>query len=268
MAAGARLTGTGLGFRAGGRAILADVDIEVAAGELVALVGPNGAGKSTLLGLLAGDLAPATGRVALDGRPVRGMRPGDLARLRAVMPQQTVLQFAFTAAEVVALGARAGRDGRQRWPAGRGVDREVDREADRVAAALARVGCADLADRPYPSLSGGEQAQVTLARVVAQDAPVVLLDEPTAHLDLRFQARVLRLARALADEGRAILAVLHDVNLAARWADRVMILADGRVAACGAPADTVTAAVLSAVYRHRIDVVAHPDGGPLALPGR
>jgi len=103
---------------------------------------------------------------------------------------------------------------------------------------------------------------------VAQDAPVVLLDEPTARLDLRFQARVLRLARALADEGRAVLAVLHDVNLAARWADRVTILADGRVAACGPPADTVTAAVLSAVYRHHIDVVEHPDGGPLALPAR
>jgi iron complex transport system ATP-binding protein len=263
MAAGALLSGTGLGFRAGGRAILSDVDIEVAAGELVALVGPNGAGKSTLLGLLAGDLAPAAGRVAIGGRPVRGMRPGELARLRAVMPQQTVLQFAFTAAEVVALGARAGRGGRGGPPADR-----VAGAPDRVAGALRRVGCADLADRPYPGLSGGEQAQVTLARVVAQGAPVVLLDEPTAHLDLRFQARVLRLARALADEGRAVLAVLHDVNLAARWADRVMILADGRVAACGPPPDTVTAAVLSTVYRHRIDVVEHPDGGPLALPAR
>jgi iron complex transport system ATP-binding protein len=244
------LAGTNLGYRAGGRAILSAVDLEVAPGEVLALVGPNGAGKSTLLGLLAGDLEPATGEVRIDGRPVRGTRPAALARLRSVMPQQTRLQFAFTAAEVVALGVPGGR---------------ADEAA--VSAALARVDAAELADRAFPSLSGGEQARVTLARVIAQDAPVVLLDEPTAHLDLRHQGVVLAVGRDLAADRRAVVVVLHDVNLAARWADRVMVLADGRVAAHGTPAQTLTADTLSRVYHHRIEVVDHPlRGGPLALP--
>jgi len=248
------LTGSKLSYRIGGRPIVSDVDIEVPAGELLALVGPNGAGKSTLLALLAGDLTPDAGQVAIAGRPLRGMRPKELARLRAVMPQQTVLQFAFTAAEVVALGV-AGGDAAGR----KGT-------AALVSAALARTGCADLAGRAYPTLSGGEQARVTLARVLAQDAPVLLLDEPTAHLDLRHQLLVLRQARALADDGHAVAIVLHDVNLAARWADRVTVLADGRVVACGPPGAALTTATLSTVYAHPITVVEHPlHGGPLAL---
>jgi iron complex transport system ATP-binding protein len=247
------LVGTNLGYRAGGRTILSALDIEVAGGEVLALVGPNGAGKSTLLGLLAGDLEPATGEVRIDGRPVRRTRPAALARLRSVMPQQTRLEFAFTAAEVVGLGVRGGRGGR------------ADEAA--VSAALTQVDAAELANRSFPSLSGGEQARVTLARVIAQDAPVVLLDEPTAHLDLRHQGLVLAVGRNLAADRRAVVVVLHDINLAARWADRVMVLADGRVAAHGTPAQTLTADTLSQVYRHRIEVVDHPlRGGPLALP--
>jgi iron complex transport system ATP-binding protein len=246
------LTGSNLGYRVAGQHILSDVDITLAAGELVALVGPNGAGKSTLLGLLAGDLAPDTGEVRIHGTPIRDLRPRRLARLRAVMPQQSLLQFTFTATEVVALGAHAAGG-----PIG-----------PRVSAALDRAGCADLAGRTYPTLSGGEQARVTLARVLAQATPVLLLDEPTAHLDLRHQSLVLRIARALADDGRAVAVVLHDVNLAARWADRVTVLADGRVAACGPPATALTADTLSAVYAYPITVVEHPlHGGPLALPG-
>jgi iron complex transport system ATP-binding protein len=257
------LTGTGLTYRAGGRALVSDVDIDVPAGQLLALVGPNGAGKSTLLGLLAGDLTPAAGRIAIDDRCVHSMRPRELAQLRAVMPQQSLLQFAFTAAEVVALGAQSrGYSRGASGSASRGGGLSVE-----VAEALRRVDCTDLADRSYPSLSGGEQARVTLARVLAQRTPVVLLDEPTAHLDLRHQNLVLRLARELADDGRAVVVVLHDINLAARWADRLMILSAGRVAACGPPADTVTAGTLSDVYRHPVDVVPHPvHGGPLALP--
>jgi iron complex transport system ATP-binding protein len=256
------LVGSDLGYRAGGRDIVSGVDVEVAAGEVLALVGPNGAGKSTLLGLLAADLTPATGGVTVDGRPLRGLRPRALARLRAVMPQQTRLEFAFTAAEVVALGAYAGQSLRS----GQGVRRgQGDREL--ALAALRRVDAESLADRSFPSLSGGEQARVTLARVLAQDAPVVLLDEPTAHLDLRHQGLVLKLARLVAATGRAVVVVLHDVNLAVRWADRLMILAGGRVAACGPPDRTLTAATLTEVYDHPIDVVPHPvTGTPLALP--
>jgi iron complex transport system ATP-binding protein len=256
------LAGSDLGYRAGGRTILSTVDVEVAAGEVLALVGPNGAGKSTLLGLLAADLVPATGRVTIDGRSLRGLRPRALARLRAVMPQQTRLEFGFTAAEVVAFGAYASGGIR----AGRG-DRRGRGDRDIAVAALEQVDAGSLADRSFPTLSGGEQARVTLARVLAQDAPVVLLDEPTAHLDLRHQVLVLRLAREVAAAGRAVVVVLHDVNLAARWADRLMVLAGGRVAACGPPERTLTAAILTEVYGHPIDVVPHPvTGDPLALP--
>jgi iron complex transport system ATP-binding protein len=256
------LAGSDLGYRAGGRMILSTVDVEVAAGEVLALVGPNGAGKSTLLGLLAADLVPATGRVTIDGRSLRGLRPRALARLRAVMPQQTRLEFGFTAAEVVAFGAYASGGIR----AGRG-DRRGRGDRDIAVAALEQVDAGSLADRSFPTLSGGEQARVTLARVLAQDAPVVLLDEPTAHLDLRHQVLVLRLAREVAAAGRAVVVVLHDVNLAARWADRLMVLAGGRVAACGPPERTLTAAILTEVYGHPIDVVPHPvTGDPLALP--
>jgi iron complex transport system ATP-binding protein len=252
------LVGSDLSYRAGGRDIVAGIDIEVAAGEVLALVGPNGAGKSTLLGLLAADLAPAGGGITIDGRALRGLRPRALARLRAVMPQQTRLEFAFTAAEVVALGAYAGQRQGARGAHG---DRQL------ALTALRRVDAEALADRSFPSLSGGEQARVTLARVLAQDAPVVLLDEPTAHLDLRHQGLVLKLARDVAAMGRAVVVVLHDVNLAARWADRLMILAGGRVAACGPPEVTLTASTLTEVYAHPIDVVPHPlTGTPLALP--
>jgi len=253
------LAGSDLGYRAGGRAILSTVDVEVAAGEVLALVGPNGAGKSTLLGLLAADLVPATGRVTIEGRSLRGLRPRVLARLRSVMPQQTRLEFGFSAAEVVAFGAYVG-GGAEGVRRGRG-------DRDLALTALRRVDAESLADRSFPSLSGGEQARVTLARVLAQDTPVVLLDEPTAHLDLRHQVLVLRLAREVAAAGRAVVVVLHDVNLAARWADRVMVLAGGRVAACGPPERTLTGAMLTEVYGHPIEVVPHPvTGGPLALP--
>jgi iron complex transport system ATP-binding protein len=247
------LSGRGLAYRVAGRVLLSDVDICVDRGELVALVGPNGAGKSTLLGLLAGDLEPYDGAVSIDGTPVRGRRVHELARLRAVMPQQTLLQFAFTVAEVVALGAHVA------------VRTHV---SDVVESALARVDGTDLAARTFPTLSGGEQARVTLARVIAQRTPVLLLDEPCAHLDLRHQDLVLRLARALADDGHTVVVVLHDVNLAARWADRVAVLADGRMVACGPPARALTSTTLSEVYQHPVTVIEHPlHGCPLALVG-
>jgi iron complex transport system ATP-binding protein len=246
------IVASGLTYRAGGRAIVSNVDIEVPGGQLLALVGPNGAGKSTMLGLLAGDLTPNAGSVTMCGRPVRGARPRDLARLRAVMPQQSSIQFPFTAAEVVALGAYAGS--------------ASDPRAE-VEDALQRVDAAHLATRRYTTLSGGEQARVTLARVLAQRTPLLLLDEPTAHLDLRHQSLLLRVARSLADEGHTVVAVLHDLNLAAQWADRVAVLAGGELVACGSPTNTLTASTLSTVYSHPITVIEHPlHGGPLALP--
>ena len=240
-----------------GQAVLVDgVSLTLARGEVLALVGPNGAGKSTLLRLLAGDLSPGGGEVALDGRPLSAYRPGELARLRAVMPQQTVLQFAFTALEVVLMG---------RNPHLRG--READRDLAIAEAAMAGTDCLHLADRSYPTLSIGEQQRVTLARVLAQETPVLLLDEPTASLDIRHQELVLQVARERATGGAAVLAVLHDLNLAAAYADRVAVLSRGRLAACGAPWDVLTEGLLSEVFEHPVAVMRHPlRDCPLVMP--
>ena len=234
--------------------LLSDVSLALRAGELLAVVGPNGAGKSTLLSVLAGDRVPDSGTVRLRGRPIGGYRPRELARLRAVMPQSSALQFAFTAGEIVALG-------RAPWP----PDPDADRTA--IAAALAGTHTTGFAGRAFQTLSGGEQSRVTLARVLAQQAPVVLLDEPTAALDIRHQQLVLHLARDLAAAGHAVLAVWHDLHLAAR-ADRVAVLDAGTLRALGPPAEVLTGDLLTAVYGHPIRVIADPrDGLPLPLPG-
>ncbi|MCB9550459.1 MAG: heme ABC transporter ATP-binding protein [Myxococcales bacterium] len=240
--------------RRGRRTVLHGVDLSVAPGELVALVGPNGAGKSTLLAVMAGDLAPQRGRVCLDGRPLSDWSPRERARRRAVLPQASSLDFPFTVAQVVLLG---------RIPHFAGAERPADRTAARDA--LAQVGLAALADRPYPALSGGERQRVHLARVLAQveasrDAPrYLLLDEPTASQDLRSRHLVLDCARRFADAGGGVLAVLHDLDAAARYADRIALLADGRALADGPPAEVLVPATLEAAYQIPLDVV-HPPG--------
>ncbi len=251
-----RLEGRGLGYRAAGRWLVADVSIAVEAGEVLALVGPNGAGKSTLLALLAGDLRPAAGEVTLDGRPLGSIRSAELARLRAVLPQASVVQFAFTARQVVGLG-------RAPWARQPGGD-----DAAAVDAAMAAAGVAHLAGRSYLTLSGGEAARVALARVLAQDAPVVLLDEPTASLDLRHQEAAMAVARGLADAGRAVMVVLHDLNLAAAHTDRMGLMDGGRLVACGPPGDVLRAELLSPLYGIPVAVVPHPRRTcPLVVAG-
>ena len=172
------------------------------------------------------------------------------------MPQQTQLQFSFTAAEVVGLGLFAHR----------GADPSFGEPA-LVDAALGRVDARDLAPRAFPTLSGGEQARVTFARVLVQDTPVLLLDEPTAHLDLHHQHLILRLARSVAADGKAVAVVLHNLSLAARWADDVVVLAGGTIVADGPPAQALTGPALTRAYGHPITVLPHPlDGRPLAVP--
>lgn len=248
-----------LRYRAG-RAVLVDgVSLDLPSGEVLALVGPNGAGKSTLLRMLAGELAPAAGQVRLDGQPLSAFAPAELALRRAVMPQQTLLQFAFTAREVVAMG-RAPH-----LRAGRG-DRRTDEAV--IDAALARTDAAHLAARTYPSLSGGEQQRITLARVLAQETPLLLLDEPTASLDIRHQELVMQIARETAAAGGAVLAVLHDLNLAAASATRIAVLRAGRLAAIGPPREVLRAELLSEVFEHPLLVTDHPlRDCPLIVPG-
>ncbi len=242
-----------------GRSVVLDgVDLDVHGGEVVALVGPNGAGKSTLLAVLSGDPHPDAGQVLLDGADVRTQRLVDLARRRAVMLQEARVSFAFRALDVVTMG-------RHPW---RGTPQE-DQDDQVVARAMADADVADLAERTFPTLSGGEKARVAFARALAQQGDVLLLDEPTAALDVRHQEAVLARARAAALAGSAVVVVLHDLTLAAAYADRVVVLDGGRVRADGPPRDVLTSALLSDVYRHPVEVVARPGSDEvLVLPVR
>jgi iron complex transport system ATP-binding protein len=252
-----------LTVRLGGREVLRAVSLDVHAGELVALVGPNGAGKTTLLAAIAGDLTPTAGTILLDGVDVATWRPQHAARHRAVLPQEHHLAFGFPAVEVV-------RMGRTPWV---GTDREDDDEVA-VAEAMARTDTLALAPRPFPTLSGGEKARVAFARVLAQQTALVLLDEPTAALDLRHQDQVLaeahRLTRTPAAGGgtpHAVVAVVHDLTIAAAYADRICVLADGRLVADGAPVDVLTPELVGRVYDHAVDVFEH-RGRLVVLPHR
>ncbi len=240
---GASLIAKDVTVRAGDRAILDRVSITVNAGEFVVVVGPNGAGKSTLLRVLAGEAKPTRGAVQLDGRAIADIPTRELGRIRAVLPQQSRIEFAFSVRDVVAMG-RAPWRGRP----------EQDNDMASIEAALAAADITQLADRDVTTLSGGEAGRVTLARVLAQDTPLIMLDEPTAALDIAHQETVLRHARSLADRGVGVLAILHDLNAAARFADRVMVLHDGIVSADGPPGDVLTPALLSKVYGHEIEV--------------
>ncbi|QEO08952.1 heme ABC transporter ATP-binding protein [Protaetiibacter larvae] len=240
----------------GGRLVVREVDLTIPAGELLALVGPNGAGKSTLLGALAGERSPSAGRVVIADRPAGEYEALELARIRAVLTQDNAVSFPFRVAEVVEMG---------RSPWARTAERE--RDAEVIANALARSDVAHLVERRFTELSGGERARVSLARVLAQDTPIVLLDEPTASLDLRHQEDVLRIARELAAEGRAVVVVLHDLSLAGAYADRVALLEDGRLRAIGTPVEVLTEELVSEVYRTPVEVLVR-NGRPLVIPRR
>ncbi|MGW3524532.1 heme ABC transporter ATP-binding protein [Streptomyces olivaceus] len=242
----------------GGRPVLDGVDVRVRAGEVLALVGPNGAGKSTLLGALAADVPAAEGVVRVHGRPVSAWSAPELALRRAVLPQSASLSFPFPVEEVV-------RMGRAPWAGGD----EADEDDAVVADAMSRTAVTGFAGRPFSALSGGERARVALARVLAQRAPLLLLDEPTAALDLRHQELVLRLCRERARAGDAVVVVLHDLALAAAYADRVAVLRAGRVAADGPPAEVFAEELLSEVYDQPVEVLPHPrTGALLVLPRR
>jgi len=215
------------------------VDVTIAEGQVTAILGPNGAGKSTLFRLLAGFVAPSSGAVTVGGKPLSTLKPAERARTIAVSAQNPERPEAWTALEVTLMG---------RVPHLRG--RQLENEADHVAAkdALARLDALDLAERAFGQLSGGEQQRVLLARALCQDTPVLLLDEPTSQLDPRHALAVATVSRELAAEGRAVGCVLHDVNLAAQLADRVVMMKAGQVAAEGTPAEVLSPERLSEVY--------------------
>jgi iron complex transport system ATP-binding protein len=240
----------------GGRTVLRGVDLEIIPGKVLGLIGPNGAGKSTLLHVVAGDLSPSSGSVTVGDRAVRDIRSAELSRLRAVLSQDNAVAFPFLVREVVEMG---------RSPWSRMSDEKTDAAA--IATAIARADIGHLLDRPFPSLSGGERARVSLARVLTQTTPVVLLDEPTAALDLRHQEDVMRVARELAADGVAVVVVLHDLSLAGAFAHRLALIDDGAIVRVGTPTEVLEPALIGRVYGLPVTVIDH-GGSPMVVPQR
>ncbi|MFT7839719.1 ABC transporter ATP-binding protein [Saccharothrix sp. BKS2] len=235
---------------AGGHLVLDGVAVECAPGTTLGLLGPNGAGKSTLLRVLAGVLAPATGVVTLDGTPLRELSRRAVARRVAVVEQQADTQVELTVLDVVRLGRIPHR---RAWSAGTAEDAEAVREA------LAATGLTARAGQSWHTLSGGERQRVHLARALAQRPRELLLDEPTNHLDIAHQLDLLGLVAALPVTG---VVALHDLNLAAMFCDRVVVLRAGRVVAAGSPGEVLTEELIADVYGVRAEVTADADGRP------
>ena len=248
----------GVSKRAGRATLLDGIDLRVGAGELVAIIGPNGAGKSTLLRLLSGDLHPSGGEVLLIQRDIGSYTPRELAARRAILSQHINVSFPFTVAEIVLMGAG---------------DRNPRESNALVDAALDEVGLAHFRERHMPTLSGGEQQRAHFARVLVQLAcgeaehgpGLLLLDEPTSSLDLRHQIDLVEAARRRAAAGTAVIAILHDLNLAIRFADRLVVLNGGRLVADGPRTEIVTRKTIRDIFE--IDTVVHQvDGVPYVLP--
>lgn len=258
---GLALRGVSAGY--GGREVLHEVTLEVAPGEVVGLIGPNGSGKTTILRVASRGLRPAAGEVHVAGRDPYSLRPREAARLVAVVPQELSSAFPFTVRETVLMGRAPYLSA---WGGGTEEDLAHARRAMEVA------DVAHLADRPLDELSGGERQRAIIAQALAQDAPVVLMDEPTTHLDLRHVVDALDLVGTMArEEGKAVLAAFHDLNLAAAAADRIVALVDGRVAAVGTPREVLTRRLVAEVYGVEAEVFPHSvTGRPtvvLQLPG-
>ncbi|GLZ10964.1 ABC transporter [Actinomadura sp. NBRC 104425] len=256
--AGARLRGTDLTLAYERRTIAEGLSVAVPDRSFTVIVGPNACGKSTLLRALARILKPAAGTVVLDGRSIADWPAKRLARTLGLLPQSSVAPEGITVADLVARG---------RYPH-QSLLRQWSKEDERVIAeSMAATGVADLADRPVDELSGGQRQRVWIAMVLAQQTPLLLLDEPTTYLDIAHQIEVLDLCARLHEEGRTVVAVLHDLNHAARYATHLIAMRGGRIIAEGAPGDVVTADLVEEVFRLPCRVIDDPETGtPLVVP--
>ena len=243
----------------GGATLVDDIDLRVESGEMIAIVGPNGAGKSTLLRIISGDLRAVSGTVRLKQRDLHSYSPRQLALHRAMLSQHVSVSFPFTVDEIVHMGAG---------------DRGRAAAEPLVEAALQGAGLTGFRHRKLPTLSGGEQQRAHFARVLVQLAcgeaahgpGLLLLDEPTSSLDLRHQIELVETARRRAGNGTAVIAILHDLNLAVRFADRIVVLHRGAKVADDVPARTVTDELIAQVFEIDVRVQRHWDGTPLLLP--
>lgn len=243
----------------GERPVLQGVDLSISAGEILALIGPNGSGKTTLVRAISGLIKPLSGKMLVAGRDLARLTPAQRARLIAVVPQARSLPPAFTTWETVLLG---------RTPYLNWLGQVSNKDEIAARLAMEHTQTLELADRRIGELSGGEQQRVLLARALAQASPVLLMDEPTAHLDLQHQLHQLEQVRSLAREsGLAVLVVLHDLNLVARYADQVALLVHGKVAARGTPLEVLNDETLSQAYHVSLEVLhLRPGAPPVVLP--
>jgi len=252
-----RIEARDLAYAYGTRAAIDGVSLAVRAGTFAGIIGPNGSGKSTLLRLLSGLLRPQRGDLLLDGRPLASVARRDLARTVAAVTQEPAVDFPFSVTEVVLMG---------RTPHLGGALFESARDVEVARRAMARTRVLELADRYIDELSGGERQRVILARALAQESPILLLDEPTAFLDIRHQVEVFGLLRELCADGYTVVAAVHDLNLAAAFCRELFLMKKGRVLVAGAPAQVLTEENVRAAYEIEVEVRARADGVPSILP--
>ncbi|GAC80732.1 iron complex transport system ATP-binding protein [Gordonia malaquae] len=253
------LSAHGLSVGYNGDIVVADLDVDIAAGEVTTIIGPNGCGKSTLLRTLSKLLTPAAGHVRLDGVDLASLRPRDIARRLAMLPQNPIAPSGLSVLDLVSRGRSPYQSWYRQWSSD-------DEEA--VSRAMRLTSILDLADRPVEDLSGGQRQRAWIAMTLAQDTDLVLLDEPTTYLDLAHAVDVLDLVDELRDDhGKTVVMVLHDLNLAARSSDHLIVMRDGVVLTRGTPAEVLTVEVLRDAFGLSAQVLTDPEtGGPLVVP--